>query len=461
MTAVNRIGRYRVIDLIGTGGFATVWKAHDEDLDSLVALKILSENWLDSADVCERFMAEARMLRKVDSDRVVRVYDIGELPDRRPYFVMTYADQGTLADRLSGGPLTWQAAVRAGIEVCAALRVLHEADVLHRDVKPSNVLFHTASDGQERVLLGDLGLAKRLSEASMITLTSGTPGYMAPEQYSPDGPLGRYTDVYGVGALLYRTITGQCPPGAVSDPDNEAVSHASLRTVAPEKLDVVVRRALAADPARRHSDIDSLLAELRAVLPASDEPPAAPPPSKPRGWRSARVRVIAALTVAAACIALVAWPAASVEVKDASGAITVSVPREWAVQVAGNAWDPAPLVGTADKQPAVLVSASASDYGEITDNRPGVFVGLLPPGTSLSADVFRSRTLRSGCRQEHPLDAGDVLAGVRQHCADVVIDDLLLVRAGREAWVQVKQPAAQADHTSDLLALVRIGAGDR
>src|SRR5207248_11752769 len=115
MTVPERIGRYRVVEQAGTGGFAAVWKAEDEVLNAPVAIKILNDNRLDSADVRERFLQEARLLRKVDSDRVVRVYDIGDLPDGRPYFVMTYADRGTLAARLSGGPMPWREAVAVAI----------------------------------------------------------------------------------------------------------------------------------------------------------------------------------------------------------------------------------------------------------------------------------------------------------------------------------------------------------
>src|SRR4051794_34669362 len=101
----NRLGRYVVRRRIGAGSFATVWLAYDEQLDSPVAIKVLADNWTDDFDVRRRFIEEGRFLRKVDSPHVVSVYDAGELDDERPYLVMTYADQGTLADRLKDGPL--------------------------------------------------------------------------------------------------------------------------------------------------------------------------------------------------------------------------------------------------------------------------------------------------------------------------------------------------------------------
>ena len=102
----SRIGRYAVRRRIGSGGFATVWLAYDEQLDSPVAVKVLAENWTEDLHVRQRFLEEGRFLRKVESPHVVTVYDAGELDDGRPYLVMSYADQGTLADRLEVDGLT-------------------------------------------------------------------------------------------------------------------------------------------------------------------------------------------------------------------------------------------------------------------------------------------------------------------------------------------------------------------
>jgi len=187
MTAVSApsaIGRFRVVRRLGAGGFATVWLAHDPDLDAPVAVKLLAENWAADADVRRRFTDEARLLRRVDSDHLVRVYDVGELPDGRPYFVMTYADQGNLAERAAAYPPPWPDAevLRVVDAIAAGLAVLHEHGVVHRDLKPRNVLLRTAPDGPPRVLLGDLGIAKDLHWASGITMPAGSDGYMAPEQ---------------------------------------------------------------------------------------------------------------------------------------------------------------------------------------------------------------------------------------------------------------------------------------
>ncbi|HKN55260.1 MAG TPA: serine/threonine-protein kinase [Amycolatopsis sp.] len=448
MTVPERIGRYRVVEQAGTGGFAAVWKAEDEVLNAPVAIKILNDNRLDSADVRERFLQEARLLRKVDSDRVVRVYDIGDLPDGRPYFVMTYADRGTLAARLSGGPMPWREAVAVAIDIGEALLELHAAGVLHRDLKPSNILFRTVHDG-EQILLGDLGLAKPLSEASLLTLACGSPGYMAPEQ-GMGGQMGTHTDVYGLGAVLYRLITGR---------RIDTGSAPSFPGGTPAGVAGIVRRALHADLKQRYADIEGLLAELRGVrggrLVGLRSWSRRMLRSR-RFWPAASVVLLAAIAVPIGANAL----PSSLEVTDDSGTIVLSVPSDWAVQVAGTAWDTTPLAARGGKQPAILVSASADHYAEVADTRPGVFVGLLSRETALSAGEFRARVARGGCHEDRPLDAADAVVSMRRLCGRVVIDDLLLARSGRQAWVQVKQPSDQTTRADGVLSSLRFG-GDR
>ena len=175
----SRLGRYAVRRRIGSGGFATVWLAYDEQLDSPVAVKVLADNWTEDHHVRQRFLEEGRFLRKVESPHVVSVYDAGELDDGRPYLVMSYADQGTLADRLEVDGLTAAQALEVVRQVGLGLQALHERGVLHRDVKPANVLFRTvdprARRAAVRAMLGDLGLGKALDVSSRLTMIAGTP----------------------------------------------------------------------------------------------------------------------------------------------------------------------------------------------------------------------------------------------------------------------------------------------
>ena len=267
------MGRYRVERRIGSGAFATVWLAHDEVLDAPVAVKVLADNWAHRLDVRSRFEEEARILRRADSDRVVRVHDIGELEDGRPYFVMTYADRGTLADRLAGGALPVRDALRYGADTARGLAVVHQVGVIHRDVNPGNLLLRAGRDGgEERVLIADLGLAKAAARGSGFTLTVGTPGYMAPEQARPtDAGIDRRADVYSIGAVVHHMLTG-----AVPKQDVPPAPPRSLRPELPEAVDAVVRQALSTRPQDRFPSAGALADALDAAALRAQEAPAPP-----------------------------------------------------------------------------------------------------------------------------------------------------------------------------------------
>lgn len=287
MSTPEQIGRHRILEPLGVGGFATVWRGYDAELDADVAVKVLAENWAARADIRSRFVDEARLLRRADSDRVVRVHDIGTLPDGRPYFVMSYADGGTLADRLTGEPVPVDEALRLAEESARAVGVLHELGVLHRDVKPSNVLFRRTPTG-EQVMIADLGLAKAVANASGITLSAGTPGYMPPEQVDPAGGLDRRVDVYALGALTYQLLTGTVPesPGSAA---GRLVPPGRLRPGLPPGTDATVLRALSADREHRWPDAGAYADALRRLATAAhrvlttvtDAPPTPSPVAEP------------------------------------------------------------------------------------------------------------------------------------------------------------------------------------
>jgi eukaryotic-like serine/threonine-protein kinase len=247
------IGRYRIKRSLGAGGFATVWLAHDDRLDDEVAIKVLAENWAQRLDLRERFEQEARVLRRTKSRRVVEVYDIDELPDGRPYFVMTYANGGSLADRLRDGWLPVDEALRYGAELAHGVQDLHDAGVMHRDIKPSNVLF---SSGE--VLIADLGLSRELERGSRITMAAGTPGFMAPEQASADGGIDHRADIYGLAATIYFALTRH-------QPANDPARPSELRPGLPEGTDAALMRALAHDPAERWQTASAFAEVLRRL----------------------------------------------------------------------------------------------------------------------------------------------------------------------------------------------------
>jgi serine/threonine protein kinase len=261
---MKQIGRYHLDGVEGFGAFATVWRGFDTELEIPVAVKVLAENWSNHADVRERFLAEARLLRRIDDPRVVRVYDIGTHEDR-PFFVMDFVPGGTVADRVAADLPTAQA-LRLAVESARAVQVLHEAGVLHRDVKPTNLLV----GDDEKVLISDLGSAKRLAEASGVTVTTGTPAYMAPEQARGE-PVDARSDVYSLGAVAYELLSGR-QPYDVGDPgsllsratDSRPEPLARSRDL-PRTLDHVLASALATRPADRPATAGALADALEQL----------------------------------------------------------------------------------------------------------------------------------------------------------------------------------------------------
>jgi serine/threonine protein kinase len=271
----TRLGRLERVDRLGVGGFATVWLYHDAELDSDVAVKALAENWSQRLDVRERFLEEARILRRADSDHIVRVYDLGEV-DGTPYFVMTYADLGSLARQLEPGePLPVPRVVDLVTQAGAGLSVLHENGVVHRDIKPQNLLLRSGGSAGERLLVADLGVAKAMLHASGLTQVVGTPAYMAPEQ-ATGGTIDARADVHALAAVAYQMLTGTLArEGTISELAHAELPATPSRLVEslPPEVDEVLLRSLDPSPDARYSDIESFVDAFRAALPVTSARP--------------------------------------------------------------------------------------------------------------------------------------------------------------------------------------------
>ncbi|MFB6721041.1 serine/threonine-protein kinase [Kribbella sp. NPDC056345] len=370
MVQPSHFGRYAVIRRLGSGGFAAVWLARDEDLDAEVAVKVLAEHWVDDLDVRRRFVEEGRFLRKVESPYVVGVHDTGTTDDGRPFLVLTYADRGTLADRIKEGPLPLAGTLEVIENVSAGLQELHDRGVLHRDVKPENVLFRSTPAG-ERAMLGDLGLGKSLDKVSRVTMPGGTPAYVAPEQVRGD-VLDPRADLYALAAVTYAALAGQPPYGATTLAAVLAVDGPPppLETV-PAAVDEVIRRGLNKDREQRWPDVRSFAEALRT---AAELPEAA---------RRFSINPWVAATVAAALLGsaggYLGWQYGVqrqwVRVVDQKNVLSVELPREWAANRSGSGWQPQ---GATGRLPGLLVSADNSAWSGPGAKTPGVFAGVLP-----------------------------------------------------------------------------------
>ncbi|MBF4761640.1 serine/threonine protein kinase [Nocardioides islandensis] len=267
MSLPERLGRLHRVDRLGVGGFSSVWLFRDDELRSDVAVKALADNWSQREDIRERFLEEARILRASDSDHVVRVYDIGEA-DGTPYFVMTYADRGTVADLLTEGRLPLERVVPIVMQAGDGLAVLHARGVVHRDIKPQNLLLASDGLGRERVMVADLGVAKALIHASGLTQVVGTPAYMAPEQ-AIGGGIDERADVHGLAAVAYHLLTGHVArSGGVRDLTTAKLPPppSAFVEVSPD-VDEAILRGLEPDRDDRWPDIASFVEALTAAAP--------------------------------------------------------------------------------------------------------------------------------------------------------------------------------------------------
>ena len=308
MTFPERIGRLRRVRALGVGGFASVWLFHDDELDSDVAVKALAENWASDLDIRARFLDEARLLRQAQSDHVVRVHDIGTTDDGIPYFVMTYADLGSVADLLHASTPPTPAEVADIVDQAArGSAVRHARQVVHRDIKPENLLLTSRPDGGRRVLVADLGVAKSLSVDSGATMHVGTPSYAAPEQADADVLPDARADVHGLGAVVYALITGRAPRAGLAP----GVPVPPVRTVVPdvpEAVERVVMTALQPDREHRWPDITSFARAFDAAVHSRPSPVSFPPapvrgPARPRLLLPASA--VAVLVLVASVVSLV------------------------------------------------------------------------------------------------------------------------------------------------------------
>jgi Protein kinase domain len=460
------VGRYRIDRVIGSGAFATVWLAHDEVLDASVAVKVLAGGLIDDLDVRGRFLEEARILRRADSERLVRVHDIGELDDGRPYFVMSYADRGTLADRMRGRELPIDEALRLAVEVAHGVEVINRLGIIHRDLKPSNVLFQSTTDGGERLLIADLGLAKALAHASgAFTLPVGTPGYMSPEQARLGGGLDVRADVYGLGALTYHLITGR-PPG----PAPVTVPPSGKRPNLPPGIDEVVMRALEGNRERRWPTAEAFAAALggpdpettvhdvaertapdTALLPAAertvvDAPAAARPPVRERLLVVAGLVGVLVIGAGGAFVVgrLAGSPAEPkddfVTVSDATGRLSVRVPRAWRPQPQQSTW-PVP-VSDRTQAPALRATPDYAQFVKDDVPTPGLFAGLTHDlGVPLPPDTIGTHTQKCTRGTVRPYQHGTLSGNITPWtCGSITINEVGLRDASRRfaMWVRVK-----------------------
>ncbi len=266
----KQFGHYQIVAPLGEGGMAAVYKAYQPNMERYVAIKVLPRHMSSSDEFVERFRREARMLAKLQHPNILSVFDYGE-QDGYPYIVMPFVQSGTLSEALRDHPLTF-AEINAIIsQIGGALAYAHAHGMIHRDVKPSNVLI----DETGNCLLTDFGLA-RMTEASIKITSSGavmgTPAYMAPEQ-GTGAKIDQRSDIYSLGIILYEMLTGRVPYTAetpiavvVKHIQDPLPSARKINPKLPESIELILMKALAKNPDDRYQNAEDLVHALQAAI---------------------------------------------------------------------------------------------------------------------------------------------------------------------------------------------------
>lgn len=248
----------QIIELIGVGGMGAVYKARQEGLDRIVAIKILPEEFGHDVKFALRFTREARTLARLNHPNIVSVYEFGQVDDTY-YFLMEYVEGSTLRAVVAAGSLAPPEALAIVPHLCDALQYAHDQGVIHRDIKPENILMSV--DGS--VKIADFGLSRLLgseNQEDILTATNqvmGTPRYMAPEQFEGSHGVDHRADIYSLGVVIYEMLTGELPIGRFAAP--------STKVRIDVRLDEVVLRTLENEPSRRYQQASQVKSDVQSI----------------------------------------------------------------------------------------------------------------------------------------------------------------------------------------------------
>lgn len=266
----KKLGQYELVALIGEGGLASVYKAYQPSLKRWVAVKVLYDNYGESL---ARFWQEATTIARLRHRNILVIYEYGEAQGH-PYLVMELVEQGTLKDYLTGTPMDWTQMVKLAIPVAEALHYAHGQGLIHRDVKPSNILMPQ----EDWPLLADFGLVKMVGAEQALTASGvvmGTPAYMSPEQVHAE-KVDHRADIYALGVLMFEMITGRLP-FEYENPHRLMLAHLSEPVPSPRQfnlaclplLEEIILKMLQKLPDERYTDMGAVVNALAYVQGSS------------------------------------------------------------------------------------------------------------------------------------------------------------------------------------------------
>ena len=307
--AGRTLSHYRIIEKIGQGGMATVYRAEDLKLKRLVALKVMAPSWTEEASARARFLREAQAAAALDHPNICTVYEIDQA-NSHDFITMSYLEGQTLADRIGAGPLSIPDAVDIALQAARGLQAAHEEGVVHRDIKPANLMI--LESGAVKIMDSGVAYVREAQPLTESGLTMGTAAYMSPEQIESAKVDGR-SDVWSLGVVLYQMLSGRLPFQRGSTREVLAAIMAAkppplseIRSGMPPALTAVVDKALGKDPSRRYqsSELAADLQELDDQLRTGERTAG---DLQPYGRDASRLRRRAVLAAAAAAALVLAF----------------------------------------------------------------------------------------------------------------------------------------------------------
>jgi eukaryotic-like serine/threonine-protein kinase len=441
--------RYELEELVGTGGMSSVFRAHDLLLDRKVALKVLHEQYTEDDEYVARFKHEARSVATLSHPNIVTVIDRGE-HENRQFIVFEYVDGDNLKQLIQRrGPAPVTTALELGMQIARGLSFAHQQGLVHRDVKPQNVLLN--GDGQAKVT--DFGIARSLDVKHGMTQTGtvlGTSDYIAPEQ-AQGQRVDEHTDVYSLGVVLYELLTNEVPfPGenfvavAMRHINEPPPPIRDKRPDVPPRVEAAIQRAMAKNPDDRFQTMADFCGELEACLAEvqSQGTQVIGAPARPRGPRRGvnPWPFVIALLVLIAIGAVVAY--LIVRQHNNNPATTPPVGGGSNVHLTGvGAWDPDGTGGEHDKQASLATDNDPNSAWETEHYRDPPSLGK--PGVGLVLDAGSSVTLHQlGLVSSTPGFTAVIRAGDSQSgpFTDTVSPSQVVPAAGAHYTITESQP---------------------